>query len=168
MPKIRVKKKIGPRDESKVSKGDAGYVYNPETQYTCNVCVWSKDDDNPEETKDCRTMSPTESIKPYGSCIYFNHMDPSKEGTPLLARLATYTKLNLGYAENKKGFSCKRCVNFLFSGDCKKVDKNSDNGLTPGIIHPNACCNLWSADPVRSKMDTQQALEFIEDKLDKK
>lgn len=74
--------------------------------------------------------------------------------------LGMYTKIELGYVENKQGFSCKRCD--LKGQDCSQVDKNSE-GDTPGRIEANTCCNLWEADRKRAKMTTPALLQLIAD-----
>lgn len=156
--------KSASKSSDKIPKEVVGYVFNPETQYQCSVCVYSKNKDYPKQTKKCKILGPTDDISKAGSCILWIHMDPTKEGTPEIPWIAMMTKQQVGYAENEMGFSCKRCEYFdAGKMDCQKVDKDSD-GLTPGIIHPNACCNHWEPDPVRAKMSTEKVTEFIDGK----
>ena len=44
--------------------------------------------------------------------------------------------------------------------DCREVDKDSE-GLTPGIIHPNACCNNWEPDAERAGKSTEELLKQV-------
>ncbi len=153
--------KADPPPGTRIAKDAVGYTYRPETQVTCDVCVFSKDSRYPNETKRCKFLGPNVDIKSYGSCILFTHMDPTKEGTPEVPMLNVYTPEEVGYAENKMGFTCKRCIHFdADSNDCYVVDKDSP-GDTPGMIHANACCNNWWADPVRAQMTTEQVLDFL-------
>jgi hypothetical protein len=127
------------------------YVFRPETQYTCDKCVFAKDN----ATK-CAVFGPSEDIKPFGSCGFWIHIDPKNENAPQMPYLGVITKQQAGYDENKTGFSCKRCEYFLASkNDCLEVDKNSE-GDTPKEIHLNGCCNRWEADSKRSKLTTEQ------------
>lgn len=153
-PAIALNEANRKEESKKIPKSVVGYVFNPETQYTCGVCPYSKDKNYPGEAKTCKQMAPTERIKEYGSCILWVHMDPTKESTPEMPWLSVMLKEQIGYAENKMGFSCKRCEYFeVGKMSCQKVDKYSI-GLTPGIIHPNACCNHWEPDKERAKKDT--------------
>lgn len=129
------------------------YAFNPETQYTCGQCV-----NRIPDTNLCALFSPNDKISPeHGSCGFYVHEDGTKTGI-YNQPLGNVSKIQAGYAENKKGFSCKRCEYFIAGkNDCKAVDKNSE-GLTPGEIHPNACCNNWDADKVRAKMGTAELL----------
>jgi len=146
----------------KMEKEAVLYTFRPETQYTCSVCVFAKDKDYPEQIKKCKVFGPSADIKPEGSCGFWIHMDPTKEGTPEIPWMGVVTKVEAGYMENKEGFSCKRCEYFDAARlDCKKVDKDSE-GDTPGIIHPNACCNAWEPDKVRAKLNPEQLAEFLE------
>lgn len=149
---------IRPKAKSdKIPKEAVLYIFRPETQYTCDKCVHDKLPANKDITKGkCAILAATEDIKPYGSCGFWIHMDPLAEATPDVPFLGVMTKDQVGYAENKTGFSCKRCEYFDPSRmDCEKVDKDSI-GDTPGIIHPNACCNRWEPDDTRAKMTTEQ------------
>jgi|ERR1700722_3544635 len=139
----------------KIKKEVVLYAFNPETEYTCGQCV-----NRIPETNICALFGPDNEISPdNGSCGFYVHEDGTKSEiyNPVIGNIL---KVQAGYAENKKGFSCKRCEYFLFGkNDCKEVDKNS-NGLTPNEIHPNACCNNWEADKVRAKMGTEELLQM--------
>lgn len=141
---------IGSGDEKAKSPKEAVlYVLRPETQYTCDKCVFYKDGNPPK----CAIFGPTIDIKAYGSCGFWIHGDPTKMVVPLMGLV---TKEEAGYAENPQGFSCKRCEYFDSGASrCEKVRADSP-GDTPGIIHPNACCNRWEADDSRAKMTTEQ------------
>ena len=156
------------KKNGKIPKQAVGYVFNPETQYQCGVCVYSKNKDFPNETKKCKILGPTENISKYGSCILWIHMDPTREGTPEIPYIDMLTKQHVDYGENEMGFSCKRCVYFEPGKmDCKKVDKDDPDGITPGIIHPNACCNHWESDPIRANMSTEEVNEYMQKKMSK-
>jgi len=137
----------------KVKKEAVLYAFNPETQYTCGQCFNRK-----PKTSVCSLFGPNDPISPKsGSCGFYVHEDGEKSGifAPIVGVIG---KLQSGYAENENGFSCKRCEYFLVGeNDCMKVDKDSP-GLTPGEIHPNACCNNWEADSKRAKMSTPALL----------
>lgn len=140
----------------KIKKEAVLYAFNPETQYTCGQCFNRK-----PGTNVCSLFGPEDPISPdSGSCGFYAHEDGTKSGifAPIVGVIS---KLQAGYAENKNGFSCKRCEYFMVGkNDCHAVDKSSP-GLTPGIIHPNACCNNWDADAKRAKMPTPELLEYL-------
>lgn len=140
----------------KIKKEAVLYAFNPETQYTCGQCFHHKPDSNV-----CTLFGPNDPISPEsGSCGFYVHEDGEKTGifSPIVGVI---TKLQAGYAENKTGFSCKRCEYFVVGkNDCEAVDCKSP-GLTPGIIHPNACCNNWDADKERSKLPTEKLLKVL-------
>ncbi len=140
----------------KIKKEAVLYAFNPETQYTCGQCFNRK-----PGTNICALFGPEDPISPdAGSCGFYAHEDGEKSGifAPVVGVIG---KLQAGYAENKTGFSCKRCEYFIVGkNDCKKVDRESP-GLTPGKIHPNSCCNNWEADARRAKMKTEELLEFL-------
>jgi len=139
-----------------IPKEAALYMFRPETQYTCDKCVFSKNKSNK-----CAVLGASESIKPFGSCGFWMHMDPKGENTPIIPWLGIVSKQEAGYNENNTGFSCKRCEYFIIDKmSCLKVDKDSD-GDTPNKIHPNACCNRWEADKKRAAMTNDQLNEFI-------
>lgn len=146
--------------EHKIPKEAVLYVFRPETQYTCDKCVFSKNKNFPNSTK-CKVFGESENIKPYGSCGFWIHMDPKGENSPEIPEIGVITKEQAGYDENKNGFSCKRCEYFdVETIDCRKVDKDS-TGDTPGLIHPNACCNRWEADKIRSKMSMDELNKLL-------
>lgn len=151
--------------EKKIPKETVLYVFRPETQYTCNKCVQYKAKNPDAKVATCALLAAKESIRPFGSCGFWIHMDPFGENTPEVPHLGVLTKLQVGYDENEQGFSCKRCEYFDPERlDCRKVDKDSE-GDTPGIIHPNACCNRWEVDKVRGKMKTEDLLEMFSEKI---
>ncbi len=138
---------------SKIPKEAVLYVFRPETQYTCDKCIFLK-----KENK-CAQFGPATDIKPFGSCGFWVHRDP-RDMPKEMPWIGLVTKEQAGYDENKNGFSCKRCEYYENGMDCKKVDKNSE-GDTVGIIHPNACCNRWEADKVRSELSTDKLIDAI-------
>lgn len=139
----------------KIKKEAVLYAFNPETQYTCGQCF-----NRQPGTKVCSLFGAGDPINPdTGSCGFYVHEDTEKSGIAS-PPVGVISKLQAGYAENSKGFSCKRCEYFLMGqNDCKKVDKESP-GLTPAIIHPNACCNNWEADAKRAGMTTEDLLKM--------
>jgi len=149
--------------DPKIPKEAVLYIFRPETKYTCDKCVYSKNKDiEPDETHKCKILGPLEDIKAFGSCGFWIHMDPVGEATPEIPWIGVITKQQAGYFENEQGFSCKRCKYFDAKNlDCEKVDKDSD-GDTPGAIHPNACCNNWEPDPVRAKLSPDTLAELLE------
>lgn len=126
----------------KISKTNAGYVFFEGTEYVCAECYkWM----NRHFPLTCAEVEG--KIAGFGGC---NTFVPGKVefevGPPVAEKL---TKISAGYAENKPGFSCKRCEYFdPENWDCSKVDKESD-GPAKGVIHPNGCCNFWEKDEVR-------------------
>lgn len=139
---------------SKSPKEAVLYILRPETQYTCDKCIYYKDGDPPR----CALLGPTEGIKAYGSCGLWVHGDAAKLNIPWIGLV---TKLEVGYAENPQGFSCKRCEYFdAQARACQKVRRDSP-GDTPGEIHPNACCNRWEADNKKASMTTEQLMKTI-------
>lgn len=130
----------------KFSKQSVLYVFRPETQYQCKDCPMAK-----MGSTLCALYGPGETINTFGTCGLWTHKDPDSVDVPMLG---VVTKIESGYLENKVGFSCKRCEHFEI-GTCSRIDENSE-GDTPGIIHPNACCNKWEADKIRGSMTTEQ------------
>lgn len=126
----------------KTCKQRANYFHFPKTQYECLDCVFFL------AAKDrCSLHKRDAVIHSYGSCNFFA---PGKSlGT---APLGIFSKQQSNYGENpfKVGFSCKRCE-YYGGHDCSKVDK-STTGDDNGIIHPDACCDFWDADPERSRI----------------
>lgn len=156
---IQQKQEEKKKEEAKFPKESVLYMYRPETQYRCDECVFAKED----STK-CAVFGAGESIKPYGSCGYFLHMNPDSKKAKEIPYLGLATKIESGYDENKTGFSCKRCEYFLVGkNDCKKVRKDSE-GDTPGTIDPNACCNRFEADKKRGSMTDIQLTKLLENK----
>jgi len=149
-----------PNPKHKIQKEAVLYVFRPETQYTCDKCIFSKNKKYPNSTK-CKIFGVNEDIKPYGSCGFWIHADNLNENTPEIPYIGLITKEESGYDENKEGFSCKRCEYFdMKNNDCEKVNKNSQ-GDTYGMIHPNACCNKWEADDKRSKLSFEKLAELL-------
>lgn len=141
-------------EEGKIKKEAVLYAFNPETQYTCGQCF------NRQPKSNICSLFNSKINPDTGSCGFYVHEDGKKTGiyAPVVGVI---TKLQAGYTENKEGFSCKRCEYFkVGENDCRAVDKGSP-GLTPGIIHPNACCNNWDADDERAKMKTEELLKLI-------
>lgn len=140
---------------NKMPKEAVLYTFRPETQYTCEKCLFRR-----EEATKCALFSAAESIKPSGSCGFWIHFSPEKAGLDM-APIGGVTKLEAGYMDSKNGFSCKRCKFFDASAlKCEKVDENSQ-GDTPGTIQPNACCNAFCKDDKRGEMTTDQANKAI-------
>lgn len=151
----RLKRPTGPTSSSKTPKQSVLYVLRPETEYTCEKCLFKRD-----EAKKCALFAATDNIKPSGSCGFWIHFNPEKAGSDF-APIGAVTKEEAGYMDSKNGFSCKRCEYFdPNSMDCSKVDKNSD-GDTPGEIHPNACCNRFEPDDKRGNMTTDQLIKLF-------
>lgn len=130
----------------KIPKEAVLYVFKPETNYTCGKCIFLW------KGSTCAVYSGKASADE-GGCGVYIHGEPGK-----IEPFGLLTKEQVGYTENKNGFSCKRCEYFLVGKmDCRKVDRTSE-GDTPGIIHPNACCNRWERDKERgSKTDEEFA-----------
>lgn len=140
-------------ETKKIKKEVVLYAFNPETQYTCGQCF------NLQPGTNICGLFGSEINTKTGSCGFYVHEDVNKSGI-YGPQVGVITKLQAGYAENKQGFSCKRCEYFATGkNDCEVVDKDSE-GLTPGIIHPNACCNHWEPDDKRAKMTTEELLEL--------
>src|ERR1051326_8676544 len=138
-------------EQKKIDKQVVMYVNLPETDYKCEQCIYYKE-------KKCALYGPTVDIKPYGGCNMWIHGEPNRYDLPFLGLL---TKLQTGYTENKNGFSCKRCEEFLPAGSgCKKVNRFSA-GDDPGMISPNGCCNRWGLDPERGTMPLDKLMEAI-------
>lgn len=136
-----------------ITKAQAGYIYRPETQYTCGECVFAKG-------SACSFFGPSSKIDlKKGSCNYYTHGEP---GEIMVPWIGVFTKEELGYVENKNGFSCKRCEYFDYeNSDCNKSVCKDSPGDTPGLIHPNACCNYQEPDSKRGQMSTEEVLALI-------
>lgn len=127
------------------------YIHRDNTNITCGQCVFVKGNK-------CKLFGIGTTISASaGTCGFFIKGEEN-DAVPFIG---TITKVEAGYMENKTGFQCKRCEEFLIpERACKKVDKNS-KGDDPGQIHPDACCNRWEADKVRARLDAVQLDEFI-------
>src|SRR5579859_912440 len=136
---------------SKIPKEAVLYIHDAVTQYQCVDCIFLKNGNR------CAFMGPAVPINWWGGCGLFKQSIVPAVSVPWLG---TMTKEQIGYAENKPGFSCKRCEEFILSGDCKKVDKDSP-GDDPGEIHKNSCCNRWEADEKRAPMSTPEVLRYL-------
>lgn len=138
----------------KILKAEAGYICRPGTEYTCSDCVFLK---TVKDGHGCVFFGAKVSISAAaGGCNYFALGKPAD-----LPWIGTLTKEELGYTENKRGFSCKRCGHFAFpKEDCDRVDKDSP-GDSPGEIEENGCCGSWGPDPKRSKMTTPALLDLM-------
>jgi len=116
-------------EDAKIPKAVALYI-NKGGKYTCAECVFYKE-------KKCALYGPTVAIQPYGGCNLW------VKGTAAVPWIGGVTKRETGYMENKEGFSCKRCEEFIpEKRACEKINKNSP-GDDPGQISPNGCCNRW-------------------------
>jgi hypothetical protein len=126
----------------KISKATAGYVHFEKTDYQCGECYKFNPDRAWQACAEVQGL-----IKPFGGCNQFIQGDVSQvKGITLPRKLS---KEEAGYAENKAGFSCKRCEYFdRDKWDCNKpVDKDSP-GPDKGMIHPDACCDFWEKSPI--------------------
>ncbi len=150
-PVAALQKSNDKAEEKKISKEVVCYINRPETEYTCDSCLYYKQ-------KKCALYGPTVEIKPYGGCNLYIHAEPGKIDIPWIGLV---TKIETGYMENKMGFSCKRCEEFIAaSSSCEKINKYSP-GDDPGMINPNACCNRWEYDEKRSEMSSAELLESL-------
>jgi hypothetical protein len=135
-----------------ISKSKAGYLYAPTTDYKCEECQFVKEKDTR-----CAYFGPKVLISgPTGGCNLF------KAGTSLdLPYLAPFfTKQQAGYMENREGFGCRRCGEFLVGkNDCREIDKDSP-GDTPHRIDPRACCDFWGPDKKRASMTNAQLVKI--------
>jgi hypothetical protein len=134
---------------SKISKQAVLYLHKAGTQYECKDCVFYRDGI-------CALFSGNATVKPFGSCGLWTEKKPGV----IVPRIATVTKTEAGYVENEQGFSCKRCEEFILSGDCEKVDKDSP-GDDPGMIHKNACCARFELDKKRGSMTTSELINSL-------
>jgi hypothetical protein len=136
----------------KVSKAEAGYVCTPGCNYLCGECQFRKGESQ------CAFFGPAAGISfTEGSCNAWKSGDP--KGVPWLKPY--YGFAELGYAENKNGFGCKRCEHFgAGKNDCEKVDRKSP-GLTPGIISAEACCDFQKPDKERAQMTDGKLVQIL-------
>lgn len=134
------------KEEDKIDKAVVGYIYKPGQNYTCSNCLY-------QNGQYCKLYSRSEKISlTEGSCNLFMLGRENSE----IPTIAKTTKVETGYMENNQGFSCKRCEEFDSKAQsCHKINKNSV-GNTPGIISPDACCNHWKSDPIRSKLTDKE------------
>lgn len=131
----------------KISKQAVLYILKPNTQYECADCHAFIPD-----SMRCNFHNESEgSFLPMDSCGFWVPGEPKPKGTIPAGGL---TKLESGFVRTNFGVSCKRCEEFdRINFDCEKVDKDSP-GDTPGMIHPDACCNAWEPDPERCNWPT--------------
>jgi hypothetical protein len=151
---IQVKKLPLPQEKTEkgIDKEAVLYIYRKGTNITCGQCVFVENGKCKIFVKSDDTISPSA-----GSCGFFIHGNSN----PDIPVIGSITKVEAGYMENKTGFQCKRCEEFLIEERaCKKVNKDS-KGDTPRMIHPDACCNRWEADKIRAKLDNIKLDEFI-------
>ncbi len=127
------------------------YIHRENTNITCGQCVFVKGNK-------CKLFGINSAISSVaGSCGMFIKGEEN-DAVPFIG---TLTKIETGYLENKNGFTCSRCEEYLpEQRACKKVDKNS-KGDDPGKIEPGACCNRWEKDPVRGNMTDEQLAKVI-------
>lgn len=139
---------------SKIAKETVLYIHRAGTQYTCSDCIFFR-----RSQGVCAIFHSNDNhVKPYGACgLWIERFN--RVSIPLIGAV---TKTEAGYVENDQGFSCKRCDEFLPSGDCKKVDKDSA-GDDPGEINKNACCNRWSPDKERASMTNAQLMAYLKE-----
>lgn len=139
------------QEEGTIEKQAALYIYRPEVRIVCSECVFVKGDK-------CTLFGLEVAIsRNTGTCGFYIHGHENPE-QPWVSNV---TKEEAGYMENKTGFQCKRCEEFLPGQQgCKKVDKNSV-GDTPGIIAANACCNSWQIDDIRGKLSDDKLDNYL-------
>lgn len=123
------------------------YVHKPDTQYECGDCpAWIS------ETNRCYFHGYGDVILPLDSCGLWMKGSPDILGS---SPQGWVTKQESGWVRSNYGFSCKRCEHFdPQAWRCTEVDPDSV-GDDMGMIHPDACCNEWSPDPVRSQISTE-------------
>lgn len=127
------------------------YIHRENTNMTCGQCVFIKGNK-------CKLYGISTTVsRETGSCGMF----VKGEENDSIPFIGTLTKVETGYLENKNGFTCSRCEEFLpGQRTCKKVNKDS-KGDDPGKIEPGACCNRWTHDPVRGNMTDEQLTKVI-------
>ena len=144
----------------KITKAQAGYTFHPDVpDYTCGGCTFEKD----FKGKDyCAYFGPSAPInEQIGSCNYWAHGEPEIQKLEI-PWLSIFTKQQLGYDENRPGFGCRRCANFILGkNDCTRVDRGSP-GDTPGEISPNACCSVWVRDPKRGGLSNAALVPLVQ------
>lgn len=134
-----------------LTKAQAGYQFRDGTEYVCGDCSFLKNTDG------CSLFAASDKISATaGVCNYFAK-GPSLD----LPFTGLFNKRELGYVENRVGFTCGRCDHFLVGKDgCRKVDKNSP-GDTPGSISPRGCCSLWERDSRRGNLSTTALVQLL-------
>lgn len=120
-----------------ITKTDAGYVHRDGVDYRCRECWKFLPSQNA-----CASLQLTDTVRANGTCILWE-IGPPRPG---LMPLGCFEKDQVGYTENPNGTKCYRCVMFLPSGACMRVDKNSP-GDDPKRIDRNGCCNSQSPRP---------------------
>jgi len=139
---------------SKIAKETVLYIHRAGTQYTCSDCIFFR-----RSRGVCLIFNESDNqVKAYGGCGLW--VERFKQVS--MPIIGATTKTEAGYVENEAGFSCKRCDEFILSGDCKKVDKES-TGDDPGEINKNACCNRWSPDKERASMTNAQLMTYLKE-----
>lgn len=130
----------------KLSKALALYVFNPPSNYTCSECAYGSGGHCSQ------FLTSDDVIKPYGSC---NLWDWDKGGYLKINGPHSRTKEATGYMENKAGFSCARCEEFLADTKaCKKVE--SEGVPANGKIEPTGCCSRWEKSPMYGDMTNKE------------
>lgn len=139
--------------DRKITKAEAGYVFAPKSDVTCEDCQFRRD------TGHCAYFGPSVTISfPEGSCNRWKQGNSA--GVPFLEPF--FAKEQLGYVENKNGFGCRCCKHFSPSkDDCDEVNKNSP-GFNPGTISPYGCCDFQKPDPERGEMSERQLVKIVE------
>ena len=109
--------------DKKIDKAVVVYLERKGTNYTCRDCVFY-------DQKRCKLYGPNVSVKAWGGCNLW--VQSKAKDIPMIGGVS---KGESGYMENKEGFSCKRCEEFLSEQKaCKKI---------AGAISKDGCCNRW-------------------------
>src|SRR5215510_13952477 len=91
-------------ETAKIPKSAVLYIHKKNTKYKCKDCLFAK-----QAANKCAYYGPKISIKPWGTCGLFiltlTHPD--------MPWIGGYTKENTGYVEEREGYSCERCEEFL-------------------------------------------------------
>lgn len=141
----------GEKLEKGIDKEAVLYIHRENTNITCGQCVFIK-------SNKCKLFGNTVTVsRESGSCGFFI----KGEENDAITFIGTITKVEAGYLENKNGFTCARCEEFLpEQRACKKINKDS-KGDDPGKIEPGACCNRWEKDKIRGNMTDEQLKKVI-------
>ena len=134
----------------KIEKNNAGYVLALGVSYFCKECAFIS------ERGECTSYVPAEAnVTSTGGCILWQDLrDGRIEGNH------SHTREETAYEENRYGFSCKRCDEFIVGRErCKKVAE--DGPPAPGMIHPDGCCNLWEKSPTRGDLPTNRLVQIL-------